>query len=142
MPGPAPLPAPAGKCHSPRPVRRPRRGWFRPSSAGRVAPPDPRSSTHGPPAEWRLPLVPPDLTRVAPAPAQLRSRIAPKSPGRWIAVILALLVAGAAVGSAAVAVDAVGAGRLWGRLVARVDRALHPVPDRPTLPTITITPRP
>lgn len=86
--------------------------------------------------------MPPDLTRVAPAPAQLRSRIAPKSPGRWIAVILALLVAGAAVGSAAVAVDAVGAGRLWGRLVARVDRALHPVPDRPTLPTITITPRP
>jgi hypothetical protein len=47
------------------------------------------------------------------------------------------------VGGLAVATDALGAGRLFDRAVARIDRIIAgPVPDRPTVETVLVTPRP
>ena len=58
-------------------------------------------------------------------------------------VVLALaiaLVLAALTGSAAVATDTLGAGHLFDRLVARVDRFLAgPVPDRPAPSTVLVT---
>jgi hypothetical protein len=64
-----------------------------------------------------------------------------RRPARALsALIVALLVA---VGGLAVATDALGAGRLFDRAVARIDRILAgPVPDRPTVETVLVTPRP
>jgi len=47
------------------------------------------------------------------------------------------------VGCLAVATDALGAGRLFDRAVARIDRIIAgPVPDRATVETVLVTPRP
>ena len=47
------------------------------------------------------------------------------------------------VGGLAVATDAMGAGRLFDRAVAKIDRLFAgPVPDRPTVETVLVTPRP
>ena len=59
---------------------------------------------------------------------------------RWSAVLAVLLVV---LGGLAVATDALGAGRLFDRAVARIDRIIAgPVPDRPTIDTVLVTPRP
>ena len=53
---------------------------------------------------------------------------------------MALLVT---LGGVAVATDALGAGRLFDRAVAKIDRVLAgPVPDRATVETVLVTPRP
>jgi hypothetical protein len=47
------------------------------------------------------------------------------------------------LGGLAVATDALGVGRLFDRAVARIDRVIAgPVPDRPTVETVIVTPRP
>jgi hypothetical protein len=47
------------------------------------------------------------------------------------------------LGGVAVATDALGAGRLFDRAVAKIDRIIAgPVPDRPTVETVLVTPRP
>jgi hypothetical protein len=70
--------------------------------------------------------------------------LARRSRRRPIFRVLALaIVIGAAGGSLAVATDAFGAGDLFERAVARIDRFIAgPVPDRPTDGTVLVTPRP
>src|SRR5512146_2662122 len=62
---------------------------------------------------------------------------------RWLrlsALVTALVVT---LGGLAVVTDALGAGRLFDRAVAKIDRMLAgPVPDRPTVETVLVTPRP
>lgn len=53
-----------------------------------------------------------------------------------------MVLAIAALGSAAVATDALGAGHAFGRVVAHVELWMFPPPDRPTLPTVEVTPEP
>ena len=68
------------------------------------------------------------------------SRLRQRSPFRWAALVGVLLVT---LGVLAVASDALGAGRLFDRAVAKVDRIIAgPVPDRPTVVTVLVTPRP
>ena len=56
------------------------------------------------------------------------------------ALIAVLLVT---LGGLAVATDAMGAGRLFDRAVAKIDRIIAgPVPDRATIETVLVTPRP
>ncbi len=55
-----------------------------------------------------------------------------------VAVVLAL----GALGAAAVATDALGAGYAFGRVVARVSLFLDPPPDREIPATVEVTPRP
>jgi hypothetical protein len=58
----------------------------------------------------------------------------------WSALIALLVVT---LGTLAVATDALGAGRLFDRAVAKIDRIIAgPVPDRPTVETVLVTPRP
>jgi hypothetical protein len=53
--------------------------------------------------------------------------------------ILAVLVV---MGFAAVRTNTLGAGDRFDRLLARIGGIIHPAPDRPTLPTIVVTPEP
>ena len=58
-------------------------------------------------------------------------------------IALVAIVAGAVIGVFAVSTDAFGAGHLFERAVARIDRFIAgPVPDRPTDGTILVTPAP
>jgi hypothetical protein len=69
----------------------------------------------------------------------------PRRAGRRPSIRLAILVAIALVafGSLAVATDVLGMGRLFDRAVAKMDRIIAgPVPDRATVETILVTPRP
>lgn len=61
---------------------------------------------------------------------------------RWLPVILGIAVVGGAVGTAAVATDTFRAGYYFGRVVAHVDLALFPPPDRTTPPTVEVTDAP
>jgi len=54
-------------------------------------------------------------------------------------VLLIVILAFGALGFGTVATNAFGAGDLFDRLVAKVDRVLNPVPDRSTRPTVEIT---
>ena len=58
--------------------------------------------------------------------------------------ILTLALIGGVLGTAAIATDTLGAGRLYERFVAKVDRLLAglPPPDRATVPTVVVTPKP
>lgn len=69
-------------------------------------------------------------------------RVLPHRRRDWLAGIIGVVLLVATLGSAAVAVNAFGAANLFDRVVAKIDRTLHPPPDRLTLPTITVTPRP
>jgi hypothetical protein len=86
--------------------------------------------------------VQPDLVRVPPARPRLVRRIAPRTRRGWaLAVVLVGLVATGLL-AGGVATDAFGMQQLAERVVAKIDRTLHPPPDRATLPTVTVTPRP
>ena len=53
---------------------------------------------------------------------------------------VAITLVGLAVGSLAIATDALGAGQRWESVVARVERLIAgPVPDRPTVATVRVT---
>ena len=58
--------------------------------------------------------------------------------------ILTLALVGGVLGAAAIATDTLGAGRLYERFVAKVDRLLAgpPPPDRATVPTVVVRPKP
>lgn len=59
-----------------------------------------------------------------------------------IAVLMLGLVGGV-LGAAAIATDTLGAGRLFERFVEKVERFIAgPPPDRATLPTVAVTPKP
>jgi hypothetical protein len=69
----------------------------------------------------------------------------PRRPGRRRSLRLAILAAIvlATSGGLAVATDALGTGRLFDRALARIDRLIAgPVPDRLTVETLLVTPRP
>ncbi len=56
---------------------------------------------------------------------------------------IGLAIIGGTLTSVAIATDTLGAGQRWESLVARVDRFLAgPVPDRPTVGTVRVTPPP
>ena len=60
-----------------------------------------------------------------------------------VLVIVVLALAGGALGTAAIATNTLGAGHLFDRLVAKVDRFLAgPPPDRPTVEEVLVTPKP
>lgn len=62
-------------------------------------------------------------------------------PARWQLGALIVAIAGLA-GFAAVSTNALGAGDRLEGIAARIELFLDPPPDRPTLPTVVITPRP
>ncbi len=67
-----------------------------------------------------------------------RGRRRPSSRLTVLAVIVVVTLGGMAV-----ATDALGAGRLFDRAVAKIDRMIAgPVPDRATVETVLVTPRP
>jgi hypothetical protein len=58
----------------------------------------------------------------------------------FLIALLALVLVGGALGGAAVATNTLGAGHLFERLVAKVDRFLSgPPPDRPTVTTVEVS---
>ncbi|MES2209059.1 MAG: C39 family peptidase [Chloroflexota bacterium] len=63
-------------------------------------------------------------------------------PRRHVRVIVVAGLLGALLGTAAVATNALGVGTRFENLVRRVELALDPPPDRPSVPTVVVTPRP
>lgn len=74
--------------------------------------------------------------------ARRRRRPPPRHRFAVVGVLLIVLFAFGAVGFGTVATNAFGAGDLFERLITRVDRAINPVPERSTLPTVEVTPPP
>jgi hypothetical protein len=71
----------------------------------------------------------------------IRRHSSRRRPSLKLSAIVAALVV--TFGGLAVATDALGAGRLFDRAVAKIDRILAgPVPNRPTVETVLVTPRP
>jgi hypothetical protein len=63
--------------------------------------------------------------------------------GRWHwRLAVAIVVVMALTGFAAVRTNTLGTGDRFDRLMARIGTVIHPAPDRPTLPTIVVTPEP
>lgn len=59
------------------------------------------------------------------------------------AIILIVGFLGAAGGAAAISTNTFGAGDLYERLIAKIERFIAgPPPDRPTVPTVSVTPKP
>lgn len=57
-----------------------------------------------------------------------------------LVALLAVILAGGALGTAAIATNTLGAGHLFERLIAKVDRFLSgPPPDRPTVATVDVS---
>jgi hypothetical protein len=90
--------------------------------------------------------MPPDLTpvrgmRLVVKPhrraSSRRARL-----GRILGAVLLLGLIGGVLATAAIATDTFGAGEKWEHLVARIELWLFPPPDRNTLPTVAVTPRP
>jgi hypothetical protein len=82
--------------------------------------------------------------RVTPSYPRLRTD---RGRSRWQKALIAILIiglAGGALGVGAIATNTLGAGRLYERVVARIDAFLAgpPPPDRSTEPTIVVTPKP
>ncbi|HUQ77320.1 MAG TPA: hypothetical protein VM427_00425 [Patescibacteria group bacterium] len=60
-----------------------------------------------------------------------------------IAVILAVVLLGGTAAAGAIATNRFGAGDLFARAIAKIERIIAgPPPDRPTLPTVSVTPKP
>jgi hypothetical protein len=57
-------------------------------------------------------------------------------------IVVGVVLIGSLLAAGAVATDTLGAGAKFQRLVRKVELALNPPPDRATVATITITPRP
>jgi hypothetical protein len=76
------------------------------------------------------------MSSTADRPSRRRRR-----PSLRLGALVGVLVV--TLGGLAVATDTLGAGRLFDRAVARIDRMIAgPVPDRPTVETVLVTPRP
>ncbi len=77
----------------------------------------------------------------ADSPRLRRRRTGRRS--RWLRIVVFAALLAAVLGVGAIATDAFGAGHLYDRLIAKVERFIAgPPPDRPTLATVTVTPRP
>ena len=74
--------------------------------------------------------------------ARRRRRPPPRRRFAAVGVLLAVLLVFGAIGFGTVATNAFGAGDLFDRLVAKVDRVINPVPERSTRPTVEVTPPP
>jgi hypothetical protein len=78
--------------------------------------------------------------------AAARRRSSRRRPGllrRAILVVLAVAVVGALLSAGVVATNAFGVGDRFENLVGRIERIIWPPPpDRPTLPTVAVTPAP
>jgi hypothetical protein len=58
-------------------------------------------------------------------------------------LVLAAVLIGGVAGLGAIATNTLGAGKLYERLVAKIEHFIEgPPPDRPTLATVTVTPKP
>lgn len=88
------------------------------------------------------PIVQPNLIRVPRARVRAIRRVVPTSKRDWGVLLLVAILAAGAVATVAVATDAFGAGGLYERLLAKIDRTFNPPPDRATLPTVVVTPKP
>jgi hypothetical protein len=64
------------------------------------------------------------------------------STSRWGQIVLAVVLVGSLTSGTAIATNTLGAGDKFERLVRRVELALFPPPNRPTVPTVDFTPRP
>ena len=84
----------------------------------------------------------PDVARVPPGRPRLIRRAVPRSGRGWAAFLLVVALAAGGLGVAGIATNAFGMGGLYERLLARIDRTLNPPPDRATLPTVVVTPKP
>jgi hypothetical protein len=81
--------------------------------------------------------------RVDPRYPRLRSERGRSRKKTALIAILVLGLVGGVLGGAAIATDALGAGVLYQRFVAKVDRFLAgPPPDRPIDPEVLVTPEP
>jgi hypothetical protein len=83
-------------------------------------------------------------TRVSNAYPRLRTERRRSRKRKALNAILIVGLVGGVLGAAAIYTNAMGAGRLYERFIAKVDRFLAgpPPPDRPTEPTIVVTPKP
>ncbi len=89
----------------------------------------------------RIPPVNPRLRGPGSYPGRRRG---PRHPRLVLAINLLLVtfIVGGAAGFAAVWTNAFGFGDKWEHLLARIDLALNPPPDRDSVPTVDSTPRP
>ena len=80
--------------------------------------------------------------RVREAYPRLRTRRGRSRGRKALIAILAVALVGGSLGVAAIATNTLGAGRLYERFVAKVDRFLAgpPPPDRVTEETVVVTP--
>jgi hypothetical protein len=79
--------------------------------------------------------------RVRGAPLGVRRRRSRRS--RALRLILAAVLIGGVAGLGAIATNTFGAGRLYERLLVKIEKFIAgPPPDRPTLATVTVTPKP
>ena len=83
-------------------------------------------------------------SRSTPAYPRLRNERGRSRGRKGLIAILTIGLVGGVLGSAAIATNTLGAGRLYERFIAKVDRFLAgpPPPDRVTEPTIVVTPKP
>ena len=70
------------------------------------------------------------------------SRSPGRRPRRLVRVLLVAGLLGAFLASATVATNALGVGTRFENLVRRIELVLDPPPDRPSVPTVLVTPRP
>ncbi|MBI2762867.1 MAG: hypothetical protein HYX54_03825 [Chloroflexi bacterium] len=70
------------------------------------------------------------------------SRYQSLRPRRHLRVLLVAGLLGALLATATVATNALGVGTRFENLVRRIEIALDPPPDRPSVPTVLVTPRP
>lgn len=81
--------------------------------------------------------------REALALRQRRLREAGPPPSRkWLFVFLGVVMLGGLLAGGAVATDTLGVGARFQRLVRKIELVVNPPPDRPTVATIEVTPRP
>lgn len=87
-----------------------------------------------------------ERARVQRGYPRLRVEGAPRDRSRSrivVAVILALALLGGAAGAGAIATNRFGAGDLFERAIAKIERLIAgPPPDRQTKPTVAVTPKP
>ena len=83
-------------------------------------------------------------SRVSPTYPRLRTGRGRSRKQKALTAILIVGLVGGVLGVAAIATNTMGAGRLFERAIAKVDRFLAgpPPPDRSTEPTVVVTPKP
>ena len=82
-------------------------------------------------------------SHVTPAYPRLRTERRRSRKRKALIAILVVGLVGGVLGAAAITTNTMGAGRLYERFIAKVDAFLAgpPPPDRPTEPTVVVTPK-